>query len=355
MTAIVDLRSDTVTMPCADMRAAMSAADVGDDVYGEDPTVNALEERAAELLGKQAARFFPSGTQSNLAALLSHCGRGDEFLVGQGYHVYRYEAGGGAVLGGATPFPLPVAEDGSIAAADVTAAVKPDDPHYPVTRMLSLENTHSGKAVPLAKIEAPAQAARAAGLSVHLDGARLFNAAAALGVPASAIAAHADTVSICLSKGLGAPVGTVLCGSVDLLARAYRMRKILGGGMRQAGVIASAGLFALNNNIERLADDHARAAKLAAALADMGIYALDPAPEKTNQSTPTNMVFMSPPDGAGEALAAHMRALGVEIGSHYDAFRLVLHKDIDDAGLARAIDGFAGFARDHAGNRTAAQ
>lgn len=331
---VVDLRSDTVTRPCAEMRAAMAEAAVGDDVYGEDPTVAALETALAARLGKAAAALFPTGTQSNLAALLAQCGRGAEFLVGDRYHTYVYEAGGAAVFGGVVPCALPCAEDGSVSAARVEAAVKPDDPHYPVTRLLALENTVWGRALPLSALEAPAEAARAHGLRVHLDGARFFNATTALGVAETALAGVADTVSVCLSKGLGAPIGSVLVGDAETIGAARRLRKALGGGMRQAGVAAAAGLFALERTVARLSEDHARAETLRAAID--GVDGLR-APAHPGM---TNMAFVTPEDGDCDGLRAHMAERGVRLGGGGPTIRLVLHRDVDDAGLDRAIEAF---------------
>ena len=331
---VCDLRSDTVTRPDAAMRAAMAAAEVGDDVYGEDPTVNRLEEALAARLGKAAGLFLPSGTQSNLVAVLAHCGRGEEALVGESFHVLRHEAAGASVLGGVALTALPVEADGSVAPAAVAAAVRPDDPHFPITRLLCLENTVGGRAAPLGAMRAAAGAARAHGLSVHLDGARFFNAILALGCEAEELAEVADTVSVCLSKGLGAPVGSVLVGDAEKIARARRLRKMLGGGMRQAGVLAAAGLHALENNVTRLEDDHRRAARLAQALAGLGAGPVRQA---------TNMVFWAPPEDSREALARAAREAGVLIDAARPEIRLVLHRDIDDAALARATDAFAAF------------
>lgn len=308
------------------MRKAMAAAAVGDDVYGEDPTVNRLQAVCAERLGFAAAMFVPSGTQSNLAALLTHCQRGDEYIAGQDAHTYRYEAGGAAALGGIQPHPLPFQADGALALADIEAAVKPDDPHFAKTRLVCLENTQGGK--PLAPgyfAEARALADRH-GLRLHLDGARLFNAAVALGVDADDIATHCHSVSVCLSKGLGAPVGSLLCGDAAFIAAARRWRKMLGGGMRQAGVVAAAGLFALENNVARLAADHERAATLATGLRKLGLAA-------TNH---TNMVFVSGLDA--KRMTKHMARAGVLVAGP----RWVVHLDVDDAGIDRAVEAAKG-------------
>ena len=337
----IDLRSDTVTRPTPTMRAAMMAAEVGDDVFGDDPTVNALQVRIAALLGKEAALFMPSGTQSNLCALMAHCQRGDEYLVGQGAHTYRYEAGGAAVLGSVQPQPLPNQADGSLALADIEAAIKPDDEHFARSRLLALENTIGGKVLPMAYLADATALARRRGLATHLDGARLFNAAVALGgdarANARAIAGHFDSVSVCFSKGLGAPVGSALVGSKELIARAHRWRKMLGGGMRQAGGLAAAASFALQHHVDRLADDHALAARLAEGIG--GIDGLEvPRPQ-------TNIVFVQVRDGRGPALLAHLQAQGV-LATGLTGLRFVTHLDVDRAGIERAIAAVRGFFED---------
>ncbi|WP_224824714.1 low-specificity L-threonine aldolase [Cognatishimia sp. MH4019] len=325
---LCDFRSDTLTKPCAGMRAAMAEAEVGDDVYGEDPTVLRLQDRLAGILGKDAALLFPSGTQSNLAALLAHCGRGEEIIVGAPYHTYVYEAAGASVLGGVALYPVPVEEGRHIAPDTVTAAVKEDDNHYAISRLLACENTVSGRVIPLDVIEASTRRARDHGLNCHLDGARFFNAVTGLGIDPAALAAPFDTVSICLSKGLGTPIGSVLVGNRDLIAKAHRLRKMLGGGMRQAGVLAAAGLYALDHNVARLAEDHARAEELAAFLRAQGA---------TGVVQDTNMVFMA---GNDPSLDDKMRRDGIEIGGPYATRRLVLHKDITEAGLVAAMQAF---------------
>ncbi len=325
----IDLRSDTVTRPDAAMRAVMAAAEVGDDVFGDDPNVLALEAEAAELTGKEAGLYLSSGTQSNLSALLSHCQRGEEILVGASYHVRCYEAGGASVLGGIVLTSLPVGADASVDPADVTARIKPDDPHFPITRLLSLENTVSGKVIPIPRLSAAAEAARAGGLSVHLDGARFFNAVAALGCAPHELAAVADTVSLCLSKGLAAPVGSVLVGPRDVIARARRWRKMLGGGMRQAGVLAAAGRHALAHNRARLPEDHARAERLATLL--RGLDASAPGKPVVQD---TNMVFFSPRPEDIDRLADGLTRHGITVLPG-GTMRLVLHKDIDDADMDR--------------------
>ena len=326
---ICDLRSDTVTKPDAAMRAVMANAEVGDDVYGEDATVNRLEATLAERLGKEAGLFLTSGTQSNLVGMLSHCARGEEILTGRDYHIYKYEASGASVLGGIALDPLAVAADGGIAPDTIRARIKEDDSHHAITRLLGLENTHNGHAVSLARCQAAADAARAAGLSVHLDGARFFNAVEALGCGETELAAIFDTVSICLSKGLGAPVGSVLVGPRDLIARARRWRKMLGGGTRQSGVLAAAGLYALEHNVGRLANDRARAERLGQVLSQYG--AVDQA---------TNMIFFTPHGGVTLDLHRRMADHGIKMSGATGTTRLVLHKDITDAGLAAALSGF---------------
>ena len=307
------------------MRKAMADAEVGDDVFGDDPTVNRLEAELADRLGKAAAMFVSSGTQSNLAAMLSHCERGDEYLVGSTYHCYRYEAGGAAVLGSIQPQPLEVLPDGRVSLAAVKAAVKPDDSHFARSRLLCLENTTDGRVLGVDYLCEVAAVARERGLSVHLDGARLFNAAVALGVDASTVAASADTVSVCLSKGLGAPVGSVLCGSMELIGRARRWRKMLGGGLRQAGVLAAAGRYALEHHVERLAQDHERACALAEGLIATGRFTLAHEPGER-----TNMVFaqlIDPAEAAG--LNRQLADAGILVLGGPD-YRFVTHLDLTD-------------------------
>ncbi|WP_299613120.1 low-specificity L-threonine aldolase [uncultured Tateyamaria sp.] len=329
---ICDLRSDTVTRPDAAMRKAMADADVGDDVFGDDPTVNRLEATLAERLGKEAGVFLTSGTQSNFVGLLAHCARGEEIITGRPYHIYKYEAKGTSVLGGIGLEPLDVAQDGALDPRDITAAVKEDDPHMPITRLLALENTHNGMAIPLTRLGEAVQAGRDAGLAVHLDGARYFNAIAALNCPGVALADLFDSVSICLSKGLGAPVGSVLVGPQDLIDRARRWRKMLGGGTRQAGILAAAGLYALDHNIDRLSDDHARATQLADALRSYG-----------DVQHATSMIFFTPEGGVQPDLPQHMAAHGVQLTGAIGTTRLVLHKDVTDDGLQAAINGFRSY------------
>jgi threonine aldolase len=336
--SVVDLRSDTVTRPTAAMRAAMAAAEVGDDVFADDPSVNALQERIAALLGKEAALFVPSGTQSNLCALMSHCQRGDEALVGQLAHLYRYEAGGMAVLGSIQPQPLPQQADGTLALADIEAAIKPDDAHFGRTRLLCLENTWNGRVLAQSYLDEATALARRRSLATHLDGARLFNAVIASGRPVHEIARPFDSVSVCFSKGLGAPVGSALCGSTELIARAHRVRKMLGGGMRQAGVLAAAAMHALDHHVDRLADDHANAQRLADGLGRIaGITVVRP---------DTNIVFATV---AGQrtsnptsALLAHLKQRGV-LATGLIGLRFVTHLDVDAAGVDRAVAAVAEF------------
>ena len=333
----IDLRSDTVTRPTAAMRAAMAAAPVGDDVYGDDPSVNALQARLADDLGFEAGLFLPSGTQSNLVALLAHCERGDEYVVGMEAHTYKYEGGGAAVLGSIQPQPIVQAGDGTLPLDAVERAIKPDDPHFARTRLLCLETTWHGRPLPLDYLAQARELCDRRGLGLHLDGARLYNAAVGCDVPARAIARHFDSVSVCLSKGLGAPVGSVLVGTRVLVERARRWRKMAGGGMRQAGILAAAGLHALDHHVGRLAEDHARAARLAGALRGRdGVTAV---------GQHTNMVFVD----VEPALLARLRDAMAErrvrlsIGDA-PSLRLVLHLDVDDAGVDRVVDGFASLA-----------
>jgi threonine aldolase len=332
--SVIDLRSDTVTQPTAAMLEAMTRAATGDDVYGEDPTVNQLEAELAKRLGFAAALFVPTGTMSNLLGLLAHCERGDEYIVGQQAHTYKYEGGGAAVLGSIQPQPLEVQADGSLDLADVAAAIKPDDFHFARTRLLALENTMQGKVLPLEYLARARVFTREHGLALHLDGARLYNAAVKLGVDAKEITRHFDSVSVCLSKGLGAPVGSVLCGSAELIGKARRLRKMVGGGMRQAGLLAAAGLYALDNNVQRLADDHANAQWLADGLVKAG-YAVEP--------VQTNMVYVQMGDRA-EAFKAFAAERGIRL-SAAGRLRMVTHMDVDRAGIEQVIAAFVEFSR----------
>jgi threonine aldolase len=335
----VDLRSDTVTQPTPGMRAAIAAAPLGDDVFADDPSVNALQARIADLLGFEAALFVPTGTQSNLCAILAHCQRGDEYIVGQMAHCYRWEGGGAAVFGSVQPQPLNHQPDGTLVLADIAAAVKPDDPHFARTRLLALENTLGGKLLPMDYLQQATDLARQHGLARHLDGARLFNAAvaqaAALGTDpyqeARRIANCFDSVSVCFSKGLGAPVGSALCGSRELIARAHRIRKMAGGGMRQSGLLAAAADYALVNHVHRLAEDHALAQRLAAGLSRLPGVVVEP-PQ-------TNIVFVDLEGAARERAADLIPELarhGVLATGLY-RLRFVTHLDVDEAGVDRAL------------------
>ncbi len=337
----VDLRSDTVTKPTPEMRAAMAAAEVGDDVFGDDPTINRLQEMAAEIVGKEAALFVPSGTMGNLAAVLAHCGRGDEVILGNLGHTFLFEGGGIAALGGVHSYVLPTQPDGTLCLEDIRAAVRPDDVHAPVTRLITLENTHNrcgGVVLPVDYVDAVGALAREHGLKMHLDGARIFNAAAALKLPAARLAEPFDSVTFCLSKGLCAPVGSVLCGSAEFIRQARRIRKHLGGGMRQAGILAAAGIVALEHMVNRLEEDHARAARLAEGLKNI------PGMRLEHETPPTNMVFAalddSVPASAGE-VAQRWAKEGVLVGAvGARRFRMVTHYWIDDTAVDRAVAAF---------------
>ena len=372
---VVDLRSDTVTQPTPAMRAAMMAAPLGDDVFADDPTVNALQEKIAALLGFEAALFMPTGTQSNLCAIMAHCQRGDEYIVGQMAHTYRWEGGGAAVLGSVQPQPLAHQPDGSLALADIEAAIKPDDAHFARSRLLTLENTIGGKLLPFAYVQAATTLAKQRGLNRHLDGARLFNAATAQAAQMASAAADAgppqvgdgplggqrstqsgerggdvwteakriaqcfDSVSVCFSKGLGAPVGSALCGSRELIARAHRVRKMAGGGMRQAGILAAAASHALDHHVLRLADDHALAQRLAAGLAGIEGLAVE-APH-------SNIVFVDLVGAARSQSAALLDFLatqGIRATGLY-RLRFVTHLDVDAAGIDRAVAAIRQFFR----------
>lgn len=341
---IVDLRSDTVTLPTPAMRQAMSQAELGDDVYGEDPTVNRLEALAAERLGKEAALFVPSGTMANLACLLTHCGRGDEAIMGHMAHTFLFEAGGSAAVGGIHPHIVANQLDGTLDLADIAAAIRsPGNEHYPRTRLVCLENTHnrcSGAVLSPDYMARVGALAENYGLGLHLDGARIFNAAVALGVPVADLVRDADSVSFCLSKGLAAPVGSLVCASAPFVAEARRQRKMLGGGMRQAGILAAAGIVALETMVDRLADDHANARRLAEGLAQMPGILLDPDRIQTNI-----VIFELGPDAPSPAeFAASLAARGVKVGTIGGRkLRAVTHygleaPDIDRAlGTARAV------------------
>ncbi|VTU31827.1 L-allo-threonine aldolase [Variovorax sp. SRS16] len=342
---VVDLRSDTVTRPTAAMRAAMLAAPLGDDVFADDPSVNALQEKIAGMLGFEAALFVPTGTQSNFCAILSHCQRGDEYIVGQMAHCYRWEGGGAAVFGSVQPQPLDHQPDGTLALGAIEAAIKPDDAHFARTRLLALENTLGGKLLPFDYVEQATQLARRKGLARHLDGARLFNAAVAQAAQrgtdarteARRIAGCFDSVSVCFSKGLGAPVGSALCGSREFIARAHRIRKMAGGGMRQSGMLAAAASHALDHHIERLAQDHLLARRLADGLAGL--------PGLQFEAPQTNLLLV---DLTGEArsrsaeLVPHLKQQGVLATGLY-RLRFATHLDVDTAGIDRAIGAIRSF------------
>jgi threonine aldolase len=365
---IVDLRSDTVTQPTSAMREAMFAAPLGDDVFADDPSVNALQDKIAALLGFEAALFMPTGTQSNLCALMAHCGRGDEYIVGQMAHTYRFEGGGAAVLGSIQPQPLAQDACGQMALADIAAAIKPDDCHFARTRLLCLENTWNGHRMPMRYLAGATDLARNEGLGCHLDGARLFNAAAeqaavaaqvsrlntavapaeptpvainleAIVEQARTIVSHFDSVSVCFSKGLGAPVGSALCGSRDLIARAHRVRKMAGGGLRQSGFLAAAASYALDHQVARLTDDHALAQRLANGL--QGIEGL------SVRSAQTNIVFVDVANGLGPDLLASLKQQGV-LATGLIGLRFVTHLDVDVAGIDHALACIRQFFSDQA-------
>jgi threonine aldolase len=324
--SMIDLRSDTVTQPGPAMLQAMLSARTGDDVYGEDPTVNELEQVAAKLTGKEAAVFAASGTQTNLIGLLSHCQRGHEYIVGHGAHTYMYEGGGAAVLGGIQPCPLPFEADGSLSLDAVQSAIKPDDVHFAITRLVCLENTQAGKVLPMEYLRRYSELAIKHDLRRHLDGARVFNAAVALGVPVHDICQYFDTVSICLSKGLACPVGSILVGDAETIRSARRWRKMLGGGMRQAGILAGAGLHALHNNVQRLQEDHDNATQVAAALAEIPAFSLQEIPQ-------TNMVILAP-DMDLAALQKYLLLEDIRISGP----RWVFHQDISSGDVERLLE-----------------
>ena len=340
----IDLRSDTVTKPTSAMRRAMAEAEVGDDVFGEDPTVNRLEAMGAELLGMEAGLFVTSGTQGNLLALLTHCRRGDEYIAGSMSHIYRWEGGGAAVFGGIQPQPIDFKPDGTLDLSLVEAVIKPEDLHYARSRLICLENTQAGKALPMDYLSEVRELADRRGLALHVDGARLFNAAVKLNVEASAIARHVHTVNVCLSKGLGAPVGSLLCGSRDLIREARRWRKLAGGGMRQAGILAAAGIFALTHNIDRLVEDHANALLLAEGLAEIDELAVDMA------QVQTNMVFVTMVQGEPAALEEHLRqrAILFRVGR---TMRLVTHLDVTEDDIGSVVRECKAFYAKHSHGR----
>ncbi len=330
----IDLRSDTVTQPGPGMYEAINSAILGDDVYGDDETVNRLELKTAKLLGKEAALFVSSGTQSNLIAMLSHCQRGEEIITGDEYHVSDAEARGASVLGGIAICSLATDENGSLTSDQVRSAVKPDDSHYPISRLLCLENTVSGNVQSTDRLRSLCDTGRDGGLSIHLDGARLMNASVALGVSATELAEPFDSISLCLSKGLGAPVGSVLSGSREFIQLARRNRKLLGGGMRQAGILAACGLYALEHNVDRLAQDHANARTLATGLS--GIECL-----KVRQQT--NMVFVELPVDCAAELQPSLAEQGIIISAGFPSLRLVTHMDISSSDIERVISSISAF------------
>ncbi|MDG2401076.1 MAG: low-specificity L-threonine aldolase [Akkermansiaceae bacterium] len=330
---LIDLRSDTVTQPTPEIREAMCRAKVGDDVMDCDPTVARLEEMSAEMLGKEAGMFVPSGTQSNLCALLSHCGRGDEYLVGQTAHTYLFEGGGAAALGSIQPQSLDQEEDGTLALDKLAALVKPDDFHFARTKLLCLENTTWGKVLPMDYLKLVQSFASDYQLSLHLDGARLFNASTATGIPAVQLAKPFESVSICLSKGLGAPVGSVLVASANFIKEAKRWRKMLGGGMRQSGMLAAAGIYVLKNHIERLVEDHENARRLGEGLAVMPKLKVDP--------IQTNMVFVDLSEVDGAAVSRSLEAKGIKIGGYTgEKQRLVTHLGISAKDIEHVVKSF---------------
>lgn len=336
----LDLRSDTVTRPTTAMLATMTSAKVGDDVYGEDPTVNRLEKIAAEIVGMEAALFCPSGTQSNLISLLTHCQRGDEYIVGQQAHTYKYEGGGAAVLGGIQPQPIEFAPNGSLDLEEVEQNIKEDDYHFARTHLLCLENTQAGRALPLNYIEECSEFARSKNLALHLDGARLFNAAVKYDVTADKIAKFFDSVSICLSKGLGAPVGSLLCGEKDFIKQARRWRKVVGGGMRQSGILAAAGIYALENNVNRLSEDQHNAEALA-----RGLRAIEEVTVRYEDNQ-TNMIFITLPESRLSSLSVYLRQHGIIIpcGSKV---RLVTHLEIDRKDVDMISSAFTDYFSKH--------
>lgn len=335
----IDFRSDTVTRPTRAMREAMLDASVGDDVYGEDPTINALQENAASMLGFEAALYGVSGTQTNLLGLMAHCARGEEAIVGQSAHTYRWEAGGMAVLGSIQPQPLEQRADGTMDLQAIEAAIKPDDAHYAITRLIALENTWGGKVLPTGYAQSVKALAMKRGLSTHLDGARMFNAAvymaAQSGVTPIAAAREIcesfDSVSICLSKGLGAPVGSLLLGSRSLIAKARRIRKMIGGGMRQGGIVAAAGQFALDHNINRLSDDHVNAAMLATGLSEACRGHLK------IELPQTNIIWAELAPSIADSFGAHLKSRGILVSAAYGKQRWVTHLDVTTSDVERAI------------------
>ena len=331
---VIDLRSDTVTRPTEAMRKAMYKAEVGDDVYGDDPTVNRLEALGAEMLGTEAAIFATSGTQANLLALLAHCERGDEYIVGQHAHTYKYEGGGAAVLGSIQPQPLEMNENGMIDLKIAKKFIKDeDDYHYAKTRLLCLENTYGGRVVPMEYLKEAHTFARKHKLKLHLDGARVFNAAVKLNIDVKEITKHFDSVQVCLSKGLGAPVGSLLCSSKEVINKARRWRKVLGGGMRQAGIIAAGGIYALEHNVQSLSEDHKNAKLLAEGLSKIEGIKLD------LSAVETNMVFIELTKNVKNDIQTFMKDRNILISGHKN-IRLVTHLDVDEKDIKRVVAEF---------------
>ena len=333
----LDFRSDTVTLPTEEMRRAMAAAPVGDDVYMEDPTVNRLQEMAAEITGKEAGLLVPSGTMGNLASILSHCQRGDEIIVGKKAHIFLYEATGAAALGGVNIQTIPNQPDGTLSFEDLEAAIRPEDEHQPITRMIAMENTHNrcnGASISPEYTRKFADFAHSRGLKFHLDGARIFNAAVDQDVPVSDLTGPADSVTFCLSKGLSAPVGSVICGSRKFIHRAHRIRKQLGGGMRQAGIIAAAGIVSLTSMVERLKDDHRNAHSLALGLAEIPGIVTEP------EDQHTNMVYfsLSSPQPSLNEFRQRLAVSGLLVGGGSDRIRMVTHAWVDENDVSQAIE-----------------
>jgi len=341
--SIVDLRSDTLTQPTPAMRQAMAEAEVGDDVYGEDPTVNRLQEISAAKMGKEAGLFVASGTMGNLVAILAHCDRGDEVILGNLAHSFLYEAGGISAMGSVHSCQIPNQPDGTLKLDDIRAAIRPEDAHFPITRLIVLENTHNrcgGVPLSMEYTHAVAEIAQEQNIRLHLDGARIFNAAAALGVDAKDLVDCTDSVTFCLSKGLCAPVGSVICGSQQFITRAHRIRKQLGGGMRQAGILAAAGIVALESMVDRLTEDHARASRLARSLEKIPGITLDP------DAPHTNMLYLSLDEDfislTGTQVAEFLDEMDIKVGVVSERrFRLVTHYWIDDADVKRTVDAFS--------------
>ena len=331
MKKIIDLRSDTVTKPSEAMRQAMAKAEVGDDVYRDDPTVIRLENYAAELLGFEAAIFTASGTQANLIGIMSHCGRGDEYIVGQQAHTYKYEGGGAAVLGSIQPQPIEFEPDSTLSFTKIEEKIKPDDIHFARTRLLCLENTQNGKTLPLEYLKQAAVFAKGKNLMLHLDGARLFNAVVKQNVPVREITRPFDSVSLCLSKGLGAPVGSLLCGSSSFIEQARRWRKMVGGGMRQAGILAAAGLYALENNVQRLTLDHEHAEILTEGLSQFTQLEVEKDPAQTN------MTFFTMEAEKAIKMADFLKENNILI-SPGRTTRLVTHLDISRKDIAYTLE-----------------